>query len=206
MKHALRIVLGEDEPDMRQYLQMTLPLLGHEVVGVAGNGRELVEQCRATHPDLVITDIKMPQMDGIDAAREIFTEAPLPIILLSAYHEPELMERIGGAAFEHIAAYLVKPIKDADLQPAITLAVRRFQQLQALRKETNELRQALEDRKVIERAKGVLMKRANVDENSAFKRLQRLATDRRWKLVEAARLVLNVEAVSQPGDNGLHPE
>jgi response regulator NasT len=196
-QQPLRIAVAEDEPDMREYLEKTLPLLGHEVVSAARTGRELVEQCRAVHPDLVITDIKLPQMDGLDAAREIFTERATPIIVISAYHDEDLVER---AETEHILAYLVKPIKEADLRPAINLAMKRFEQFQALQKEASDLRQTLEDRKVIERAKGILMRRAGVDEESAFRRLQKLATDRRAKLAEIARMVLAVEQVSHPGE------
>jgi two-component system, response regulator PdtaR len=196
MKHRLRIAFAEDEPDMREYLEKTLALLGHQVVVFARNGRELVDQCRTAQPDLVITDIKMPVMDGIDAARELFAERPTPVILVSAYHDPELVER---AEVDAILAYLVKPIKEADLGPTIALAMRRFQQFQAMRKEADDLRQALEDRKVIERAKGVLMKRASVDEETAFRRLQKLATDRRCKLAEMAKLLLAVEEISHPG-------
>ena len=123
---------------------------------------------RATRPDLVITDIKMPDMDGIDAATQIYRERPIPVILVSAYHDPEFIRR---AEADHILAYLVKPIKQADLEPAIALAMRRFEQFQALRKEAADLRQALEDRKVIERAKGILMKKAGLDEHDAFRRL-----------------------------------
>jgi len=195
MKKALRIAIAEDEPDMREYLEKTLPLLGHQVVAVAANGRDLVLQCRAAQPDLVITDIKMPQQDGIEAAAQIFRESPVPVILLSAFHDTELIDR---AEADHVLAYLVKPIKQADLAPAIALAMRRFQQFQALQKEAKDLRQALEDRKFIERAKGVLMKRAGVDEGEAFQRLQKLATDRRSKLADIARWILAVEEASQP--------
>ncbi len=197
MNRSLRIAIAEDEPDMREYLEKTLPLLGHQVVVVARTGRELVERCRTTRPDLVITDIKMPEMDGIEAASQIFQEGPIPAIVLSAYHDPDLIAR---AEEDHVLAYLVKPITEAHLRPAIAIAMRRFDQFQALRKEAADLRQALEDRKIIERAKGVLMKRAGVDESEAFRRLQRLATDKRQKLVEVARMINAVEEVSQPPD------
>ena len=104
-------------------------MLGHQVVAVAKDGRELVEQCRTAHPDLVITDIKMPDMDGIDAATQIYRNGPIPVILVSAYHDPEFIRR---AEADHILAYLVKPIKQADLEPAIAIAMRRFEQFQAL--------------------------------------------------------------------------
>ena len=193
----LRIAVADDEPDMREYFQKSLLRLGHKVVAVAQNGRELVEQCRALHPDLVITDIKMPDMDGIEAAIQIYRERPVPVILVSAFHDATLIER---AEADHILGYLVKPIKQADLEPVIGLAMRRFEQFQALRKEAADLRQALEDRKVIERAKGVIMKRGQMDEQEAFRRLQKLASEKSRKLVEIAQMILIAEeAVVPPG-------
>ena len=188
MTQSLRILVADDEPDMREYFQRGLPRLGHQVVGAAGNGRELVEQCRALRPDLVITDIKMPDMDGIDAATEIYKERPVPVILVSAYHDAALVAR---AEADHILGYLVKPIKQTDLGPVIALAMRRFEQFEALQREAADLRQALEDRKTIERAKGVLMKRHRWSEAEAFRRLQRGAMNRRTTMVELAQAVLN---------------
>jgi len=197
MTRSLKIAVADDELDMRDYFQQILPLLGHQVVGVAKDGRELVELCAATRPDLVITDIKMPDMDGIDAATLIYRNAAIPVILVSAYHDPEFIRR---AEADHIMAYLVKPIKQADLEPVVSIAMRRFEQFQALRKETSDLKQALEDRKVIEKAKGILMKKANLDEHDAFRRLQKLASDKNHKLVEIARMILTAEeAYGSPG-------
>lgn len=195
MTQALRIAVADDEPDMREYFQKLLPRLGHQVVAAAGTGQELVEQCRLTHPDLVITDIKMPDMDGIDAAIRIYKDRPIPVILVSAFHDPELVAR---AESDHILGYLVKPIKQTDLAPVIALAVRRFEQFEAMRQEAADLRQALEDRKVIERAKGILMKRAQLDEQAAFRRLQKLASERSKKLVEIAQSILLAEEAIQP--------
>src|SRR6516165_8604518 len=195
MNQSLRIAVADDEPDMREYFQRLLPRLGHQVVAVAKTGRELVNQCANLKPDLVITDIKMPDMDGIDAAIQIYRHRPLPVILVSAYHDPELINRAGA---DHILAYLVKPIKHPDLEPAIGLAMRRFEQFQALRQEAADLRQALQDRKVIERAKGVLMKRARLDDQEAFRRLQRLASDKNRKLIEIAQMILVGEEAIQP--------
>ena len=116
---------------------------------------------------------------------------------MSAYHDPELIRR---AEADHVLAYLVKPIKQADLEPAIAIAMRRFEQFQALRKEAADLRQALEDRKMIEKAKGILMKKAGLDEADAFRRLQKLASDKNQKLVEIARMILTAEeAYGAPG-------
>jgi two-component system, response regulator PdtaR len=190
MTPALRIAVADDEPRMLDYYQDTLPLLGHRVTCAAPTGQDLVRCCRDARPDLVITDIKMPDMDGIDAIVELGREEPIPAILVSAYHDPELFERTKEG---HVLAYLVKPIKQADLEAAITIAMQRFEQFRALRQEAGALRQALEDRKLIERAKGVLMKRAGLDEEEAFLRLQKLARDFGQKMVEVARMILRAE-------------
>jgi response regulator NasT len=195
MNRHLRIVVADDEIDMREYLQTILPCIGYAVVAVASTGSELIEKCRETRPDLVITDIKMPDMDGIDAAKQIYKDHPIPVILVSAYHDQELVAR---AEEDHVLAFLVKPIKQADLEPAIAIAMRRFEQFQALRQEAADLRQALQDRKQIEKAKGLLMKRAGLDENDAFRRLQRLASERNRKLVEIATMILTADEAFQP--------
>ncbi|MCE9556407.1 MAG: response regulator [Planctomycetes bacterium] len=198
MSHSLRIAVADDEPDMRDFFERMLPLCGHQVVSVAETGRELVEHCRTLQPDLVITDIRMPDMDGIEAAQLLSRERALPIILVSAYHDPALIER---AEADHVLAYLVKPISQADLAPAIAVAVRRFEEMQALRKEASDLKQALTDRKVIEQAKGLLMTVTGVDEKAAFRRLQELAAEKNQKLVEAAQAVLSLEKALRPAEN-----
>ena len=195
MTTTLNIAVADDEPRMRDYYCSTLPLLGHRVTVTARDGRELVERCRDARPDLIITDIKMPDMDGIDATRQICRGEPIPIILVSAYHEADLLERAQG---EHILAYLVKPIKQADLEAAISVAWRRSEEFKALRKEAGELRGALEDRKVIERAKGILMKKAELGEAEAFQRLQKLSRDSNQKMVEIARMILHAEEAFRP--------
>jgi response regulator NasT len=195
MTRALRIAVADDEPRMRDYFEKILPRLGHQVVAVAQTGRELVEQCRAVHPELVITDVNMPELDGIDAATEIYREQPLPIILVSAYHDAQLIRR---AEADHILAYLIKPIKQADLEPAIAIAMRRFEEFQSLRQDAADLRQALEDRKIIEKAKGIFMKKTGLDEHEAFRRLQKLASEKSRKLVEIAQMILTAEEAIQP--------
>ena len=187
---SLKIAVADDEPDMREYLQRVLPTLGHVVVSAAATGKELVDNCRRTPPDLIVTDIKMPELDGIDAASELYKLHPLPVILVSAYHDRDLIAR---AEADHVMAYLVKPIKNADLQPAISLAMHRFAQFQALQKEANDLRQALADRKVIERAKGILMKRTGMEESDAFRRLQKLASEKNKKLIEIATMIVTAD-------------
>ena len=190
MNRPLRIAVADDEKDMQDYFSTILPDLGHKVVAVAANGNDLVVLCKETKPDLVITDIKMPDMDGIEAASRIYRESPVPIILVSAYHDPEIIKR---AESVHVMAYLVKPIKQADLEPAIAIATRRFEQFQTLRKEANDLKQALEDRKTVEKAKGILMKKTGLSEQDAFRRLQKLASDKNLKLVAVAQMILTAE-------------
>jgi response regulator NasT len=191
----LRIAVADDERDMRQFFQELLPPLGHEVVAVAESGRRLVEQCRATRPDLVITDIKMPDLDGLTAAALVNQDRAVPVILVTAHPEVDVMASAGSG---HVMAYLTKPVKPVDLQAAISLAVLRFEQFRQLSQEAADLRQALEDRKVIERAKGVVMRQGGLNEDEAFHRLQRLACDHNRPLVEAARIVLAAEEAFQP--------
>lgn len=195
MTSGLRIIVADDEVEMRDFFEKVLPRFGHQVVAVAENGAELVAHCRQLKPDLVITDIKMPEMDGIEACNQICRERAVPVILVSAYHDTALIAR---AEADHVLAYLVKPIGLADLQPAISIATRRFKELQALQTECQDLRQALADRKVIERAKGLLMKIAGIDEHEAFQRLQQLAAERNQKLIEAAQNILAVEKAFAP--------
>ena len=199
MKKALRIAVADDERDVREYLQEALPRLGYEVAGVAETGRELTEKVRATRPDLVIADIKMPDMDGIDASIQANRTHQVPVVLLSAHHDAELLTR---AAADHIMGYLVKPVKVADLETAIVMARLRFSQFLAVAAEAASLRQALEDRKVIERAKGFIIKRLRVNEEEAFRRLRKFANDQNRKMVEAAQKIVEAEGVFRQLEKG----
>ena len=191
----LRIAIAEDEPNMFEFLHEALVQMKHQIVVLAQTGRALVDLCKANRPDLVITDIKLPDIDGIEAATEVYKCSPVPIIIISAFHDEDCIVR---ALDDHVMAYLVKPITREDLEPAIALAMRRFEQFQALHTEAADLRQALADRKIIERAKGVLMKQGGLDEHEAFRRLQNLARSHNQKLVEVAQLILSVGDVFQP--------
>jgi response regulator NasT len=176
---------------MREYLGELLPRLGHQVVTAEG-GRQLVELCRVGAPDLVITDIKLADMDGLEAAAEVNRERPTPVLIISAYHDPDLRARARG---EYVMGYLIKPIKQADLETAIDLAVWRFEHIQMLRREAAELRQSLEERKIIERAKGVVMRRTGASEEEAFRRLRKLSSNQNRKLIDVARSVMAAEEV-----------
>jgi response regulator NasT len=191
---GLRIAVADDERDMRQFFQEVLTHLGHKVVANAETGRQLVEKCHAAPPDLIITDIRMPDMDGLDAAAAVNRERPVPVVAVSAHSEPEL---IGRASQGPVMTYLIKPIKPADLQAAITMAMARFEQLRKVSQEAAGLRQALEDRKVIERAKEIVARRLRLEEAMAFKRLQKLASVRNDKLAEVAQRILDADRVFQ---------
>jgi response regulator NasT len=195
MNISLKIAVADDEPRMRDYYGEALTRMGHQVTCTASNGSELVEACQSSRPDLIVTDIKMPELDGIDAALAIGKGDPVPIILVSAYHDDELLVRTKSV---QIFGFLVKPIKQDDLKAAIAIAMQRFAEFKALRSEAGELRQALDDRKYIERAKGVLMKKAGLDEDEAFKRLRKIARDGNQKLIEVARMILKAEAAFEP--------
>jgi AmiR/NasT family two-component response regulator len=192
MSKGLKIAVADDERDMREYLHEVLPRLGHEVVAVAENGRKLVEQCAAAHPDLVITDIKMPDMDGVEASVAVNRGKQTPVILVSAHHDAETLVRVG---VDHIMGYLVKPVSEADLKTAITMAMLRFHHFLSMLKENSDLKQTLEDRKLIEKAKGVIMKRLRVDEEEAFRRVRKLASNQNLKLVAVSKQVIDAEEV-----------
>ena len=150
MSRSLRIAVAEDDPNLLAFYQVALGRLGHIVVATARTGNELIEQCRLSQPELILTDIQMPDMDGIEAAARIYRDNPIPVILISGYHDAEFIRR---AEENHVLAYLIKPVQDADLATAIAIAYGRFEEFQALRREAADLRQALADRKVIEQAK-----------------------------------------------------
>lgn len=189
-RNGQRIVVADDERDMRQFLHEMLTHLGHTVVGAAETGRQLIEQCRTTAPDLIVTDIKMPDLDGLEAAAEANRIRAVPVVVISGHHEAVLLER---AAVDYVMTYLVKPVKPTDLQAAVTLAVSRFANLQKARDEATELRQALEDRKIVERAKGAVTRRVGVPEDDAYRLMRKLASDHNKKMVEVARQILSAE-------------
>lgn len=184
---SLRVLIADDESIRLLSLSSQLTALGHRVVAEATRGDEAVRLAAEEKPDLAILDIKMPVMDGIEAAERITQTRPIPIILLTAYSETQLVER---AARANISAYLMKPVAEEDLLPAITLAFTRFKEFQTLRQEVVDLREALEARKVIEKAKGILMRRLDLSEEDAFKRLQKQSQDSNRRLAEVAQAIV----------------
>jgi two-component system, response regulator PdtaR len=166
----VRILIAEDETIIRLDLRNLLEESGHEVCAEARDGAEAVELAQEHEPDLAILDVKMPRLDGIEAARRILDERPIPIVMLTAYGQDELVSRAVEAG---VFGYLVKPFREADLLPAIATAKARHEELAELREEADSLAEALAARKAIERAKGLLMERDGLSEDEAFKRLRR---------------------------------
>jgi len=193
---SLRVALADDHAEIRGVLERMLQYLGHRVICVARTGEELVEQCLAMRPDLVITDILMPDMDGLEAARIILERAPTPVIVLSAYYSRELVQR---AAQNEILDYLLKPVSSAQLGPAIALARRRFDEMRALRHEADVLRRSLADEQAVERAGQLLMEQLGLDEAKARARLEQWAIKQDRNLVQAARSFLVTEELLRPG-------
>jgi AmiR/NasT family two-component response regulator len=166
----MKVLIAEDETIIRLDLKQILERAGLEVCAEARDGEEAVELARTEEPDLAILDVKMPGIDGIDAARRILDERPIPIVMLTAYGQDELVSRAVEAG---VFGYLVKPFRETDLLPAIATARARHEELQALREEADSLAEALAARKAIERAKGLLMERENLSEEEAFARLRK---------------------------------
>src|SRR5947199_4445455 len=167
---CVRILVAEDETIIRLDLRDLLERSGHEIVAEARDGEEAVALAREHLPDLAVMDVKMPRLDGIEAARRILEERPIPIVMLTAYGQDELVARAVEAG---VFGYLVKPFREQDLLPAIQTARARHEELATLREEAESLQEALAARKVIERAKGLLMEKEKLNEQEAFERLRR---------------------------------
>jgi two-component system, response regulator PdtaR len=182
-----RVLIAEDEALIRLDLREMLQEEGFDVVGEAADGEQAVELAVELNPDLVICDIKMPKMDGIAAAAQIAEKRIAPVVILTAFSQRDLIERARDAG---AMAYLVKPFQKRDLLPAIEMATSRFAEIRALESEVTNLRERLEARKLIERAKGVLMTQHRMTEPEAFRWIQRAAMDNRTSMRAVAELVL----------------
>jgi len=190
----LRIVVVEDDATVRLFLKETLEKqLGHEVIGEAATGTDMVRTVLDLEPDVVVFDIHLPHMTGLDALRQIYQERIVAAVAITADRDQDLVRR---ALEEHVLAYLVKPVEAHQLGPALLVAWARFDELRGLTTENASLRQTLNNRKIIERAKGVLMKRHRWSEADAFRRLQRGAMNRRVAMVDLAQSILNGEEVN----------
>jgi response regulator NasT len=189
----LRIVIVEDDPTSRLFLKEVIQLqLGHEVVAEAATGTDMVRTVLAEEPDLVVFDIHLPHIDGLEALRQIYQTKIVAAVAITGDREQELVNR---AMEEHVLAFLIKPVEIHQLAPAIQVAWARFEELRSLASENASLRQGLQSRKIIERAKGALMKRYRWSEADAFRKLQRGAMNRRMPMVDLAQSILNGQEV-----------
>jgi response regulator NasT len=183
----LRILIADDEALIRMGLRTMLTDAGYHVVGEAGDGRRALDLTHKLDPDLVFLDIKMPEPDGLAVAEQIMQSGPRPIVLLTAYGDREYVDRARRLG---IMAYLVKPIKEADLVPTVELAVRHYRAMDALCERIETLEETLEARKLVERAKGVLMQREGLSEAEAFRWIQKASRDQRRPMREVAQEIL----------------
>jgi response regulator NasT len=190
--NAARILVAEDEAIIRLDLVEMLTEAGYNVVAQATNGIEAISLAKEHKPDLAILDVKMPELDGISAAEQIIEIAP--VLMLTAFSQKELVDRAREAG---AMAYVVKPFSISDLVPAIEIAMSRHQQMRSLREEVADLHERLETRKVIDRAKGILMAALSLTEPQAFTWIQRAAMDRRISMKEVAQAVISPDAVPE---------
>ena len=185
----MRVLIAEDEALIRMDLREMLEEEGHEVVGEARDGAEAIALARAARPDIVFMDVKMPNVDGIEAARTISEEAIAPVVMLTAFSQAGLVEEAAKAG---AMGYVVKPFSRNDLLPAMQVAASRYGELAALEQQVGDLSERLETRKALDRAKGILMA-GGVSEPEAFRRLQKLAMDKRKSLREVAEAVITAD-------------
>ena len=182
-----RVIVADDESIIRMDLREMLTNLGYLVVGEAGDGRSAVNLARELKPDVAIFDIKMPDMDGIEAARILTEEKIAPVVLLTAYSQHDLVERAKEAG---VVGYITKPMRESDLTPAIEVAMARFSEFRALEKEIGDLKQALETRKLVERAKGILMDTQRLSEAEAFRKIQKMSMNKRKPMKDVAEAII----------------
>jgi len=188
MPKKIRVVIAEDEAIIRLDLKESLEAEGYEVIGETGRGDEAIDLVRMLEPELVILDIKMPGMNGIDAAKIISDEGLAAVILLTAFSQQDLIQEASNAG---VLAYLVKPFQRSDLVPSIELALGRFKEISNLKQETEMLRQSLETRKLVDRAKGLLIDNYGLKESDAYRYLQKKAMEDRTTMKAVAEDILS---------------
>jgi response regulator NasT len=190
----VRVVIADDESLICMNLREMLTNLGYLVVGEAGDGRSAVNLARELRPDVVLMDVRMPDMDGVEAAKVLTAERIAPVVLLTAYSERDLVQRAKDAG---VVGYLVKPIQEADLAPAIEIAISRFVEFRELEKEIDNLQDQLETRKLVDRAKGILMDAQGLTESAAFRRIQKMSMNTRKSMREIAQAIILTHEASE---------
>lgn len=194
MEHK-RIIIADDEALIRQDLREMLTNLGYLVIGDVGDGRSAVNLARELKPDLVIMDIRMPDMDGIEAAKVLTEEGIAPVLLLSAYSQRDLVERAAEAG---VSGYVIKPFDEANLLPAIEVVLARFGEYQEISKEAARLEERLETRVAVDRAKGILIDHRGLTEQEAFRNIQRMSMNSRKSMREVAEAIILAHQMSFP--------
>lgn len=184
---SLRVIIADNESIIRMDLKEILQEAGHKVIGEASDGLKAVELVRRERPDLVIMDIKMPEMDGIAAAKIISQEKLAPVLLLTAFSQKEIVEKAKDSG---VLAYLVKPVKEVNLFPAIEIALSRFQEFMELEQELEGIKTSLETRKILDRAKGILMDAYGLTESEAYRRIQQYSMAKRKSIREVAEAII----------------
>lgn len=192
-----RVLIADDESIIRMDLREMLTSLGYQIVGEAADGISAVNLAREVKPDLVIMDIKMPELDGIGAAKILTEERIAPVLLLTAFSQRELVE---GAKDAGVVGYIVKPFRESELLPAIEIAMARFQEFRSMEGQVTDLRQLIETRKLVERAKGILQDTQGLKEADAFRKIQKLSMNTRKSMREIAEAILLAHEVEKAVD------
>lgn len=185
---SLRIVIADNESIIRMDLKEILEEAGHEVIGEATDGIKAIDLTRRYKPDLIIMDIKMPEMDGITAAKTIANEKLAPVLLLTAFSQKEIVDRAKDSG---VLAYLVKPVKESNLFPAMEIAISRFREIAQLEQELDDVKNSLEMRKLLDRAKGILMDAYGINESEAYRRIQQYSMAKRKTIKEVAKSIID---------------
>lgn len=193
----MRVLIAEDDPVIALALAERLRSLGHEPIGPVGDGEQAVAAAKASRPELYLFDIEMPGLDGLGAAMRLADEGfRRPVVIVTGVDDPGLVDRSVASG---VSAYLTKPIDTRELEAAIKLAAARHAELEALEAQAGRAQQALEDRKLVERAKGLLMTALQLSEQDAFRRLQKTARDRNLRLAEVASRIVEHQSILEPG-------
>ena len=203
MNLAYRVLIADDEKLVAAGLRAQLESLGYDVVAVANDGQQAIELCRKARPDVVLMDIEMPGLDGLSAAKQIVEDPGTPVIILTAHGHPNLIDQ---AVEDGVLYYLLKPVTSPSLHAALQVAVARAREIKQLRESVNTLELTLRERKLIERAKGILMTRRNISEPEAFRLLQRQSQDRRMAMSKLAESIVQADELleSPPPASGSH--
>jgi response regulator NasT len=195
----MRVLVAEDDPLLARGLVERLRALGHDPLGPAGDGQDAVTLARESTPDLYLFDIEMPNLDGLEAASRLAEEGlRRPVVVVTGVDDPSLIERSIATG---VSAYLTKPVDARELEAALLLAAARHSEFEALEAEVERVQQALEDRKLVERAKGLLMSALNLSEQDAFRRLQYTAREHNLRLVEVASRIVEQQSLLEPPRN-----